>query len=107
MKYLIGAFALLIPVSAHADGVMLKASDLQGVCAAAKPGSIGEAFCDAYIAGLTSGLFIGPLMQKQGHSYCMPARISVDQARPIIDKYMHEHPEQLGTQRRGRARHRA
>lgn len=74
-------------------------AELQRHCSAPR-GSSERIACTAFISGLSAGIYLGESLGASGRRFCFPDDSSpqVDQAVGIVQKYLHEHPEQLHEQ---------
>jgi hypothetical protein len=55
--------------------------------------------CAAYIHGFIDGMIMGYTARDTVRGYCPPVTgVSVARGRAIIEKWMHDHPERLGTE---------
>jgi hypothetical protein len=87
-KLILAAILSLIPTASYA----LTGFDLYHICSS-EEGSLEDVECVFYIKGFVDGVMVGSV------PFCPPNDGIIDemQARLIVEKYMRDHPEKLGT----------
>jgi Rap1a immunity proteins len=92
MKYLLTTLVLLGCLSA--DGrADFNGIDLDMMCST--DNQVARNQCRAWVSGFQDGIWAEVYAESLGKRICLPDGFSGDQAVPIIQQYMNEHPEEL------------
>ena len=61
-----------------------------------RKGTDGQLACTSYVRGFADGVTFEALMVGGDANYCPPQSLPVRDMRVIVEKYLKDHPDQLG-----------
>jgi hypothetical protein len=98
-KFLVLSLACLVGVASHAGrAAVTSGKELYDSCQAKNAKSAAGDECLAYIHGFVDGMIMGYTAHGTTRGYCPPVSgVSAAQGLAIIEKWLHDHPERLGT----------